>query len=130
MEAFLLARLATGPQPDPAVVWAWEHLRASHGGARVEALATELGCSRRYLRDGFVRQVGLSPKTVARLMRFEHVRERIERSPARWGEVAHAAGYSDQSHLNREFQELTGTTPSDFVHRLIPDGGVVGDRSR
>ncbi len=93
----------------------------------------ELGCSRRYLRDGFVRQVGLPPKTVARLMRFHSVRERIQDEPdpahPRWGEVAHAAGYADQSHLNREFRELAGTTPSDFVRRLIPAGGVVGDRS-
>lgn len=129
VEAFLLARVAAGPQPDPAVAWAWERLRASHGGARVEALAAELGCSRRYLRDGFVRQVGLSPKTIGRLMRFHHVRERIQGAPARWCDVAHDAGYSDQSHLNREFRELAGTTPSDFVRRLIPEGGVVGDRS-
>jgi AraC-like DNA-binding protein len=129
LEDFLLRRLAGGPTPDPAVAWAFGRLRATRGAARVEALATELGCSRRYLRDGFVRQVGLPPKTVARLMRFHHVRERILRAPARWGEVAHAAGYADQSHLNREFRELAGTTPSDFVRRLIPEGGVVGDRS-
>jgi len=132
IEAFLLARLhrtPIAPQPDPAVVWAWERLRASHGDARVEALAAELGCSRRYLRDGFVRQVGLSPKTVGRLMRFQHVRERIQAAPARWCEVAHDAGFADQSHLNREFRDLAGTTPSDFVRRLIPEGGLIGDRS-
>jgi AraC-like DNA-binding protein len=133
VEAFLLARLADGPRPDPAVSWAWERLRASHGAMRVEALAAELGCSRRYLRDGFVRHVGMAPKTVARLMRFHHVRERIQAIPdpahPRWGEVAHAAGYADQSHLNREFRALAGTTPSDFVRRLIPEGGVIGDRS-
>jgi AraC-like DNA-binding protein len=117
------------PQPDPAVAWAWERLRASHGGARVEALAAELGCSRRYLRDGFQRQVGLSPKTVGRLLRFQHVRESIEQAPGRWSDVAYNAGYADQSHLNREFRDLAGTTPSDFVRRLIPEGGVVGDRS-
>jgi AraC-like DNA-binding protein len=61
------------------------------------------------------------------------VRQRIQDEPdpahPRWGEVAHAAGYCDQSHLNREFRELAGTTPSDFVRRLIPEGGVVGDHS-
>lgn len=133
IEAFLLARLADGPQPDAAVAWAWRRLRASHGGVRVEALAAELQCSRRYLRDGFVRHVGMSPKTVARLMRFHHVRERIQAAPdrahPRWGEVAHAAGYADQSHFNREFRALSGTTPSDFVRRLIPEGGVIGDDS-
>jgi AraC-like DNA-binding protein len=129
LEAFLLRRLAAGPVPDPGVAWAWQRLRLSHGAVRVHKLAAELGCSRRYLRDGFVRQVGLPPKTVARLMRFHHVRERIQDAPARWGEVAYAAGYADQSHLNREFRELAGTTPSDFVSRLIPNGGVIGDRS-
>ena len=129
LEAFLLRRLAAGPTPDPAVAWAFDRLRATRGAARVEALASELGCSRRYLRDGFVRQVGLAPKTVGRLMRFQHVREGIQHAPAPWSEVAYAAGYADQSHLNREFRELAGTTPSDFVRRLIPDGGVIGDRS-
>ena len=129
VEAFLLARLVDGPQPDPAVVWAWERLRRSHGDVRVQELACQLGCSRRYLRDAFVRQVGVSPKMVGRLMRFQHVRERIERAPARWCEVAYSAGYADQSHLNREFRDLAGTTPSDFVSRLIPEGGIVGDGS-
>ncbi len=129
VEAFLLARLAAGPEPHPAVSWAFERLRATQGAVRVHALAAELGCSRRYLRDGFVREVGLPPKTVGRLMRFHHVREHIGRAPTRWCDVAHSAGYADQSHLNREFRELAGTTPSDFVSRLIPDGGVIGDRS-
>jgi AraC-like DNA-binding protein len=99
------------------------------GAARVEALAAEIGCSRRYLSEAFRRQVGLPPKTAGRLMRFQHVRRRIEHSPAHWSDVAYAAGYADQSHLNREFRELAGTTPGDFVRRLIPGGGIVGDRS-
>jgi methylphosphotriester-DNA--protein-cysteine methyltransferase len=73
--------------------------------------------------------VGLPPKTVARLLRFQWVRERIQSAPGQWGEMAYAAGYADQSHLNREFRELAGTTPTDFVRRLIPEGGVVGDAS-
>ena len=84
LEAFLLRRLyrtPAAPAPDPAVAWAFEQLRRTRGAARVEALAAELGCSRRYLRDGFVRQVGLPPKTVGRLMRFQHVRERIQEAP-------------------------------------------------
>ncbi|MGZ4299574.1 MAG: helix-turn-helix domain-containing protein [Solirubrobacteraceae bacterium] len=129
LEAFLLARVADGPRPDPAVAWAWQRLCASRGAVRVQALARELGCSRRYLSDGFRRQVGLPPKTVARLLRFQAVRERIEHAPGRWSEVAYAAGYADQSHLNREFRDLAGITPTDFVRRLIPEGGVVGDAS-
>ena len=127
LERFLLGRMAAGPLPDPAVAWAWWRLRESAGRIRVHALAAEIGCSRRYLLSRFRDQIGLPPKTIARLLRFEDVRRRIERDPPRWADLAHDAGYCDQSHLNREFQQFTGTTPTDFVSRLIPEGGVVGD---
>ena len=129
VEAFLLRRLGHGPQPDPAVAWAWERLCRTGGAVRVAELASEIGCSRRYLSERFRRQVGLPPKTVGRLLRFQVVCQRIVHAPARWGDVAYAAGYADQSHLNREFREFAGTTPTDFVRRLIPEGGIVGDPS-
>ena len=60
---------------------------------RVQVLAAELGCSRRYLLAKFREQVGRPPKTGARLLRFSDVRRRIERDPRRWAEIAFAAGY-------------------------------------
>ncbi len=127
LEGFLLARLADAPEVDPAVAWAWQQLEQTAGQVRIEALAADVGASRRYLARRFAEQVGVSPKTVARLLRFADVRRRIERAPSRWAQVALEAGYADQSHLNRDFRQLTGTTPTDFVARLIPGGGVLAD---
>lgn len=127
IERFLVERAREGPRPTPAVEWAYGQLRSSGGGARIEALAASIGCSRRYLTGRFQAEVGMAPKTVARLIRFEHVCRRLRAQPARWAEIAAHAGFSDQPHLNREFRELAGTTPSDFLARCIPDGGVVGD---
>ena len=127
VEEFLTRRLSDGPRPTPALEWAWDRLDASAGRIRIEALAAELGVSRRYLADRFRAEVGLSPKAVARQLRFADVRRRIGSEPPRWAEIAYAAGYADQSHLNREFRELAGTTPSEFVARRIPHGGLVGD---
>ena len=128
IERFLLTRGDSGPRPAPAIKWALQRLWQTDGRERVEMLATEIGCSRRYLHRGFREQVGLGPKTVARLIRFGAVRRRIERAPARWADVAYECGYADQSHLNRDFRELAGTTPADFVTRLLPGyGGVMGD---
>lgn len=128
VEAFLLARVDAGPRPTPAVAWALSRLWATEGRVRVESLAAQLGCSRRYLHARFREQIGLPPKTVARLIRFGAVRRRIERAPIRWADIAYECGYADQSHLNRDFRELAGTTPSDFVTRLLPGyGGLVGD---
>ena len=127
IEAFLGARMAAGPRADPALERAWACLNGSAGAVRVEALASQLGVSRRYLGARFADQIGLSPKTVARQLRFADVRRRIETTPRRWAQIAADAGYCDQSHLNREFRELAGTTPSEFVARRIPEGGLVGD---
>ena len=128
LEPFLAARMAVGPRPDPALARAWDCLRASAGGVRVEALAAQLGVSRRYLADRFAAQVGLGPKAVARQLRFAEVRRSIEAvGAADWARIAAAAGYADQPHLNREFRELAGTTPTEFLARQIPEGGLVGD---
>lgn len=128
IERFLLARADAGPRPTPAVAWALGRLSQTAGRERVDSLASQLGCGRRYLHARFREQVGLAPKTVARLIRFGAVRRRIECAPARWADVAYDCGYADQSHLNRDFRELAGTTPADFVTRLLPGyGGVMGD---
>ena len=127
LERFLIARVAVGPAPTPAVAWADRRLREAGGNVRVGELAAELGCSRRYLTSRFSAEVGLGPKAVARQVRFAGVRERLARAPERLAEIAAAAGYYDQAHLNRDFRELAGVTPTEFVARLIPGGGVVGD---
>jgi AraC-like DNA-binding protein len=127
IESFLLDRAMAGPEPSPGVAWAYERLWRSQGRARVGELAAEIGCSGRHLRAQFHQQVGLAPKAVARLIRFQAVRRRIEREPVQWAEIAFDAGYADQSHLSRDFRELAGTTPTDFLSRVIPGGGLVGD---
>jgi AraC-like DNA-binding protein len=129
LETFLLRRLAGAPDVDPAVAWAWERLHATAGRARITALAAELGCSRRYLSGRFGEQIGLGPKTMARVLRFHAARRRIERDPHAWARIAAEAGYADQPHLNREFRRLAGITPGEMVARAIPGGGLVADGS-
>jgi len=127
VDAFLAGRAAGGPPPNPTVARALERLRESGGRLAIGALAAELGCSRRYLAARFAEQVGLPPKSIARLLRFESVRRRLAANPVRWADIAHDCGYCDQSHLNRDFGDLAGTTPTDFLARQIPGGGVIGD---
>ncbi len=53
--------------------WAWGRMRASAGRANVGALAAELGWSHRRLIARFRESIGLPPKTLGRVLRFERV---------------------------------------------------------
>jgi AraC-like DNA-binding protein len=127
LEVFLLARAAEGPEASPSLARAWSWLCSSEGRIPIGRLAAELGMSRRHLASTFHEQVGLPPKTVARLLRFARVRRLLGEKPTSWVEVAHDCGYFDQSHLNRDFRKFAGTTPTDFLARQLPGGGVIGD---
>jgi AraC-like DNA-binding protein len=73
-------------------------------------------------RDG----VGLPPKAVARVRRFERVTRTLgARSGHAIAEIAYECGYADQAHLNRDFRAFAGTTPTFYAARLLPDGAGV-----
>lgn len=127
IEVFLARRAAASPAPSPAAAYAWARLSATDGRLAVGQLAAELGCSRRYWAATFNEQVGLPPKTVARLLRFQAVRRRLQSEPGRLAEIAADCGYCDQSHLDRDCRDLAGITPSDFLARQVPGGPVDGD---
>jgi AraC-like DNA-binding protein len=121
----MLGRLEGGPRPAPEVAWAWRRLVASGGGIPIGRLAAEVGWSHKHLITQFRQQVGLRPKTAARLVRFHRVWRRLDQSGGRpvWAELAQEAGYADQAHLIREFRRFTGMTPTQFQARTLPTGG-------
>jgi AraC-like DNA-binding protein len=129
LDAFISARLAEGRTPTASVAWAWQRLHEADGCLGIGALAAELGCSQKHLIAQFHEQIGLPPKTVARILRFTRALLRLERSNnARWSEIALDCGYYDQAHFIRDFRTFTGSAPGDFLARRLPDGGgISGD---
>jgi AraC-like DNA-binding protein len=121
LDRFLLQRLAGGPRPSPEVGRAWRRLVATGGAVPIGQLAEEVSWSHKHLIARFRRQVGLRPKTAARLVRFDRVLGRLDaRRPLDWGQLAADVGYADQAHLIREFHQFTGTTPTAFAARARP----------
>jgi AraC-like DNA-binding protein len=51
---------------------------------------------------------------VARILRHQHVTAGL-RAGLPLADLAEAAGYSDQPHLNREFRALAGCTPTEYL---------------
>jgi AraC-like DNA-binding protein len=121
LEGELAARLEAGPAPSPEVAHAWARLETGGGRTPVAALVGETGWSHRHLVARFHEQVGLAPKAVARLFRFERALALLDCGPL--AEVAAAAGFFDQGHMNREFRRLAGATPVQLrAVRFVQDG--------
>ena len=120
----LARRLDAARPPSPGVAWAWGRLRETHGALPVGTLADELGWSRRHLAAQFREQVGLPPKLLARILRFDRVIALLRHAdPERWAEVAYDCGYYDQAHFNRDFRAFSGSTPGAFLASRLPDAG-------
>lgn len=143
--AAALALLASGLAPhQPAGpvqrLCAW--LAEAHGCVRIDDLAARSGYSARQLRRLFLAQVGMGPKQLARILRFQRAvemaraaaqgaaaarkardahgaRDAHEERAARpdWAGVAVDCGYADQAHLVHEFTALAGGTPGQIVGR-------------
>jgi AraC-like DNA-binding protein len=115
LDAVFAKRLRAARLPSAEVDWAWRRLVESHGCVAVNELAHELGWSRKRIVARFRREVGLNPKAVARIARFERAK-RLAQAAARpdWARIAVDAGYYDQAHLGNEFRRVTGRTPATF----------------
>ncbi|HET6160343.1 MAG TPA: AraC family transcriptional regulator [Dongiaceae bacterium] len=126
VDGFLLERLGRGRPMSPDIAWALKQLQESHGARSIGALSRDLSCSRKTLIQRFHAQIGLSPKSVASILRFAHAVERIKAANEEsWADLAVACGYYDQAHFNRDFRRYSGRTPREFQAAMLPDGGGV-----
>jgi len=126
IDRFLLERLGRGRPMSPDIAWALKNLEASHGARSIGALSRALSCSRKTLIQRFHAQIGLSPKSVANILRFAFAVERIRAADEEsWADLAVACGYYDQAHFNRDFRRFSGRTPREFQAAMLPDGGGI-----
>ena len=121
----LTAWMGQGPELARPVLGAWQRLITTSGRTKISALADEVGWTLPHLQSRFRAQIGLTPKTAARILRMHRVIQLMtDPNPPRWSEVAAACGYADQPHLNRDFRALTGCTPTELLAPDCPHGEI------
>ncbi len=137
--AELIERLAA---PSPAATkfalvesWLWARLREPHRAHRqvdhavallsdpferrsMNDVADAVGLSARRLQDLFREDVGMAPKTFARVMRFGAALRLVrQHGRGQWAQVAALCHYADQAHLANEFRVLAGMSPGAYLER-------------
>jgi AraC-like DNA-binding protein len=111
LESFLVARLE-GKEVDRRVCIALHLTQRSRGAMRVSEIARRCGLSCRQLERLLRVWIGISPKHLARIARFQAALVSAGEQPASaWTYVAAEQNYVDQAHLIHEFSGFTGATP-------------------
>jgi AraC-like DNA-binding protein len=124
LDRALAARIFRARVPSPAVCGAWTRLVSTSGRASIGGIVRAAGCSQKHLIAQFREEIGLSPKTLARVLRFGHAVQIIkEGTGMRLAEIAQDCGYYDQAHFSRDFRAFAGVTPTELIESQIPDRG-------
>jgi hypothetical protein len=113
-ERVLLGRLSRRPSRTAAAI---RVIEATAGGARIG----ELGGGARTLERAFRREVGVPPKLLARIVRFQGVIHDVElNARLDWAHLALDHGYYDQAHLIRDFKHFAGLAPGRYFASKHP----------
>jgi AraC-like DNA-binding protein len=106
----------------PALDHAWREMVRTGGTVAVGRLASDVGWTRQHLTRRFDAEFGLGPKLAARIVRFERARRMLQSTPpfVTIAQVAASCGYYDQAHLNRDFAELAGCSPTAWMAEELP----------
>jgi AraC-like DNA-binding protein len=130
LEGVLRSRMLDCRPGHPAVPFALDQL--SRPRVTVGDVAAGVQLSRRRFIEVFTTEVGMTPKRLSRVLRFQRatrLARRVDRPD--WARLARACGYFDQSHLINDIGEFTGTSPRQLVpssaevkelHLAVPDG--------
>jgi AraC-like DNA-binding protein len=90
----------------------------ANGTMPVSQVAAAAHATVRTLERKFKQSSGYTVKDVSGLMRFEQVRNQLWHYPdSNIAGLAHELGYTDQSHLSKEFKRYSGTTPAAFARK-------------
>ncbi|SIN96682.1 helix-turn-helix domain-containing protein [Chitinophaga niabensis] len=103
------------------ILYATDAIRKSDGLVPLKDIRNELHITERTFQRLFEFHVGISPKLFSKICQFNAAFQQINYQQfSRLTDVAYQFGYADQSHLIRDFQKFTLTSPSEYLKRSAP----------
>jgi AraC-like DNA-binding protein len=121
LEGWLLQQAHGDLTQHPAVTYALTEFSGVPHTRTVSEVTDQVGLSARRFIEVFDEEVGLTPKLYCRIQRFQRAIRLAQRSgDVDWADLAAEAGYYEQSHMIRDFQEFSGLNPSAYLKERGP----------
>src|ERR1700751_3072605 len=117
-EEFLMYHAARA-RVGSVIVAVAEYVFRQHGAVKVADLARDCSIGLRQFEREFRQQTGASPKTFARIARFQAALDAKVAAPQRtWLDIAHSFGYYDQMHMIHDFEILGHSCPPQLISEI------------
>lgn len=101
------------------IVAAADYIFCHHGAVNIANLAKRGSTGLRQFEREFRQEMGTTPKTFARIARFQAALDAKVAAPQRtWLDIAHSFGYHDQMHMIHDFQALGSDSPARLLYHL------------
>jgi transcriptional regulator GlxA family with amidase domain len=119
------------PDPEHRIDRMISMVRAVDGRIAMAALAEAVQLSPRHLERLCLNTVGLGPKGFARVTRLQAVVRRLIAQPqAKLADCAAEFGFTDQTHMTREFSTLGHLTPAAYLRKIRDVGFLLENPSK
>lgn len=116
VEDFLLTRLADAKTIDNMVRKTIDAILLTRGSASIKTLLKDDLSKRRQLERKFLKQVGVSPKQLGKVIRMQTaLHMMLNQQSENLTRIAYESEYYDQAHFVKDFKEFTGINPKEFL---------------
>lgn len=96
------------------IIHAANRISFAKGNVNIKSIAQQACLSQRQFERKFKEQIGFTPKSFARLVRFKSLVEDYHKKVFALTEIAYDFGYYDQSHFIHEFKQFSGYNPKAY----------------
>lgn len=123
LDRFIIKRAdITNNTPD-IVDFALKKVQMNGSPSLIKNLCSAANISHKHLITLFNDKVGLSPKLLYRINKFNKaISLTSEQEKVDWSEIAFDCHYYDQAHLINEFRYFSGVSPNKYLKKRLPDG--------
>jgi hypothetical protein len=116
IEDFLLHLLKDKVTIDSIVKSTIDTLFLTKGSTPITIILKEDLSKRRQLERKFLKQIGLSPKQLCKVIRLQTALKMVlNQQSESLTKIAYESEYYDQAHFIKDFKEFTGTNPKEFL---------------
>lgn len=118
-ENFLYRKLLTAKIPNGKLVSSVDSLFKSKSPVSIAAICRQHAISGKHLNFLFREYLGVSPKMLSSLNRFQLILHSITKSrPDKLSSVAYELDFFDQAHFSNNFKRFTGLKPNNYIKNI------------